>query len=135
MSAVRRTSPTLDDGARDVNDPEDLGPRGPNAAAGIPIYRWLMAGFLLVMNVADVYLTKAILARGGVEANPIMRPVIGHAVSPVAIKVIVSLGVGALLLAAPVRSRFADVAVTLVVVIYVLITGWNIGVLLQSAAL
>lgn len=118
-----------------MNDPEGLGPHGPIAAAGIPIYRWLMAGFLLVMNVADVYLTKAILARGGVEANPIMRPVIGHAVSPVAIKVIVSLGVGALLLAAPVRSRFADIAVTLVVVIYVLITGWNIGVLLQSAAL
>ena len=44
--------------------------------AALPLRRWVMAASMLVLNLIDVVLTKAILRAGGVEANPIMAPII-----------------------------------------------------------
>lgn len=99
----------------------------------IPTQRWFMAVSLLVLNVIDVYLTKAIIRLGGSEANPIMAPIMDHAALPILLKTVVSLGVGALLLASPIRSKFADRAVGLVLVGYVIVMGWNLGILLQAS--
>ena len=101
----------------------------------LPIGRWLMAVALLVLNVIDVYLTKAILGRGGVESNPIMRPIIHDALSPIVLKTAISLGVAVLLLASPREAKWADRAVGVVLVAYTLVMGWNLGILLQSIGL
>lgn len=108
----------------------------PSAMAGtIPLRRWLMAVTILFLNLFDVVVTKAILGRGGVEANPIMAPIMDHPAYPLILKTVVSLGVGALLLASPRESKLADRAVMIVIVAYVIVMGWNLGILLQASGL
>ena len=46
---------------------------------------------------------------------------------------VVALGVGALLLASPRESKLADRSVMLVITAYVLVMGWNFGILFQAA--
>lgn len=99
----------------------------------IPLRRWLMAVMILVLNLVDVVVTKAILGYGGQEANPIMAPIIDHPAYPVILKTVVSIGVGALLLASPRQSKLADRSVMLVIVAYVIVMGWNFGILFQAA--
>lgn len=88
-----------------------------------------MAVTILVLNLADVALTKAILAAGGVESNPIMQPVVDHPSYPILLKTFVALAVGILLLASPRESKLADRSVLAVIVAYVGVVAWNIGVL------
>ena len=95
----------------------------------VPVHRWVMATLMVVFNLVDVVLTRAVLAAGGTEANPIMRPVMEDAAGALFVKTLVALGVGALLVAAPVHSKFADRAVATVLVLYVCVVGWNLGVL------
>jgi Domain of unknown function (DUF5658) len=99
----------------------------------IPLRRWLMAVSMLLLNVMDVVVTKAIIRLGGIEANPIMAPIMDHPSYPLILKTIVALGVGGLLLASPVESKLADRAVFAVIVAYVVVMGWNFGILLQAA--
>lgn len=99
----------------------------------IPLRRWLMAVSILVLNLLDVVVTKAIIRLGGLEANPIMAPIIEHPSYPLIVKTVVSLGVGALLLASPRESKLADRAVFIVIVAYVIVMSWNFGILLQAA--
>jgi len=99
----------------------------------LPLRRWVMAAAMLVLNLIDVVLTKAILRAGGVEANPIMAPIMDHPSYPLILKTVVALGVGALLLASPVQSKLSDRAVAVVLVIYTAVTVWNVGILLQSS--
>lgn len=101
----------------------------------IPLHRWFMALFLLLFNVADVLITKAILGHGGIEQNPVMKPIMDDRAMPLVVKTLVALFVGALLLRAPVPSKLADRAMGLVLVTYVLVLGWNFGVLLQALQL
>lgn len=103
------------------------------ALGAIPLRRWLMAASILVLNLVDVIVTKAILSYGGQEANPIMAPIMNHPAYPVIVKTVVSVGVGALLLASPADSKLADRSVMLVIVAYVIVMGWNFGILLQAA--
>ena len=98
----------------------------------VPFGRWLLALGLVVVNVADVAITKAILSYGGSEANPIMSPIIDHPSAPILIKTLVAVLVGVLLIASPTTSRVADRGVMLVLALYVVILGWNTGVLLQA---
>lgn len=104
-----------------------------NASSTIPLRRWLMAVTILFLNLVDVIVTKAILRLGGSEANPIMAPIIEHPAYPLILKTVVSVGVGALLLASPRDSKLADRSVMLVIVAYVIVMGWNFGILLQAA--
>ena len=98
----------------------------------IPVGRWLMAAVLVSLNLVDVLLTRAILAAGGSESNPIMQPVIRNAYVPVLIKVGLAGLVGVLLLASPRRSKLADRAVLATVVLYALVIAWNGGLLLHT---
>lgn len=100
----------------------------------IPVRRWLMAVMLLVLNLTDVIMTKAILSYGGREANPLMAPIIDHPLYPVLLKTVIAVGVGALLLASPRDSKLADRAVGFVLVGYTILIGWNIGILAAQSA-
>ena len=100
----------------------------------IPIHRWFMALFLLIFNVADVVMTKAIIRLGGEERNPVMQPIIKDPALPLVLKSLIAISVGVLLLRAPATSKIADRAMTFVLVAYVIVLGWNLGVLLQAAS-
>lgn len=120
---------------RDVGPVDDgVAGAGPDGVIDrtIPLSRWLLALGLVLVNVADVWITKLILLRGGVEANPVMRPIIDHPAAPVLVKTLVAVAVGLLLIASPPASKFAGRAVGAVLLLYVVILGWNIGVLLQA---
>lgn len=99
----------------------------------VPVGRWVMVAALISLNFLDVITTKVIISLGGQEANPIMRPLIDDPAAPFALKIGMCVAVGALLLRAPARSRFADRAVLLAVGVYTLVIGWNLGVLLQAS--
>lgn len=103
------------------------------ADSSLPLGRWLMAAALLGLNLLDVVVTKWILQRGGTEMNPVMRPIIRDPAAPLVVKLLVATLVGALLLASPRNSRFADRAMVVVVVAYAVVVAWNIGILLQAA--
>ena len=63
-------------------------PVGEDGPRMIPIRRWLMAVTILVLNLVDVIVTKAILRHGGSEANPIMAPIMDHPAYPLILKTI-----------------------------------------------
>jgi len=89
---------------------------------------WL-AGAIVVLNLADVVLTKAVLHNGGVEANPLMHSLMTGMVAPVGLKMIVAGVVGLLLLRCPVESRLGERSVAVVVGLYGVIVVWNAVVL------
>jgi hypothetical protein len=101
----------------------------------IPMRRWYLAATLVVLNLLDVAFTKWILALGGEEGNPLMRPIIDHPTAPLVLKVGLCLAIGALLLACPPKSRVADTAMTVAVIVYTIVIGWNLSVLVQAAGL
>ncbi len=86
----------------------------------------------MLLNVADVVMTKAILARGGTEANPFVATFIDHPVSPLLVKGLLALGIGVLLVMSPLERRFVDWAVGGVVGVYSLVVCWNVFVLFEA---
>jgi Domain of unknown function (DUF5658) len=100
---------------------------------GIPVARWVMAAALLSLNLLDVVTTKLILQAGGSEANPVMAPLVDHPYGAYALKLSMAVGVGFLLLKAPRSSRLADRAVLAAIGIYMLVIGWNTGLLISAA--
>ncbi|MEZ5320931.1 MAG: DUF5658 family protein [Microthrixaceae bacterium] len=107
----------------------DITEAAPHRVRAISMRRSLLAIGLVSLNLADVVVTRIILGSGGREANPLMEPVMGNPVRALLLKTIVSLLASALLFAAPPRSRLADAAVAVVVLVYTGIVGWNLGVL------
>lgn len=89
---------------------------------------WL-AGAIVVLNLVDVALTKAVLHHGGVEANPLMHSLMSGLAAPVGLKMVVAGVVGLLLLRCPVESRLGERAVAVVVGLYGVIVVWNAVVL------
>jgi hypothetical protein len=98
----------------------------------IPVARWVMAAALLSLNLLDVVTTKLILRVGGSEANPVMAPLVDHPYAAYALKLSMAVAVGALLLKAPRSSRLADRAVLAAIGAYVLVIGWNTGLLISA---
>lgn len=98
----------------------------------VAVGRWLLAAALLVLNLVDVVLTKQVLAMGGAEMNPVMRPIMDDAASPFVVKSLIALFVGVLLLACPRTSKFPERAMAVVLVVYGVVAAWNLGVLLQA---
>ena len=96
--------------------------------------RLLLALSLMVLNAADVLATRALLDRGGVEANPLMRGLMEGLAAPLGLKVAVAGLVGVLLLCCPPRTRWAEHAVTAVVAGYALVVTWNLVLVAQAAA-
>jgi len=91
----------------------------------VPVRRlWLAAGVVL-LNVADVLLTKAVLHHGGVEANPMMAGLMGGFAAPLGLKMVVAGTAGILLMLCPVDAKLGERAVIAVVALYSFIVVWN----------
>jgi Domain of unknown function (DUF5658) len=99
----------------------------------IPVRRWYLVATLVILNLLDVLTTRWILGHGGIEQNPILRPIIHDPLAPLLIKLGLCLVIGSLVLAAPRRSRFADGGLVAIVAIYTCVIGWNVAVVLQAA--
>lgn len=90
---------------------------------------------LVVLNAADVVLTRAVLDRGGIELNPLMRELMAGFAAPMGLKIAVSALAGGLLLACPPRSRLAEPAVLTILGVYCAIVIWNACLLLRLITL
>lgn len=95
--------------------------------------RWLAIVGLLVLNVADLVLTRRLLGMGGVEANPVMAPLIGGGWG-VLIKVALPVAVGVRCLRAPL-TRGLVLALCWVCVLYLGVVLWNAQLLSDPALL
>lgn len=90
--------------------------------------RWLLFVALVVLNVADVITTAMVLARGGVETNPFIEPIIDDMTMVSLLKGAV-LGIVGVLLVRCRDSRIAEVSLTLTTGWYLAVVGWNVSVL------
>ena len=95
----------------------------------VSIRRLSLATCVVLLNVADVISTKAVLARGGIEGNPVMSDLMTGFAAPLGLKMMVAGVVGLLLMMCPPESRFAERAVTTVVGIYTAVVVWNMAIL------
>jgi hypothetical protein len=89
-----------------------------------------LLAWLILLNIADLVTTHAVLDRGGSESNPLMQHIVDTAAHAWVLKG-ACLGVVALLV---LRSRLPQrVSLTLGVVNlwYALVVAWNVGVLAQ----
>jgi hypothetical protein len=121
-------------GTESERTPRSLTERAESAVdRSIPIRRWYLVSTLVILNLLDVLTTRWILDHGGTEQNPILRPVIEHPVAPLLIKLGLCLVIGSLVLAAPRRSRFADIGLVSIVAVYTCVIAWNAAVLVQAA--
>lgn len=107
----------------------------PRSAAGVS-WPWVdasrrrigLAVALIVLNLADVLTTRAVLASGGIEANPLMVGLMQGLAAPLLLKTAVAGVAGLLLLCCPPASRRAERATATVVGIYLAVVVWNLGV-------
>lgn len=90
--------------------------------------RWLLFAALVVLNVADVITTELVLARGGIETNPFIEPIVDDMVTVSLLKGMVLAIVGLLLLRCR-DSRVVELALTLTTGWYIAVVGWNLTVL------
>lgn len=98
----------------------------------VPLYRWCMAVTLMGFSLADVYVTQAIRRAGGTETNPVMVGLISDPSSQLLVKTLVTLAVCVLLIAVRTTSVAFVRGVGLVIALYVVVMGWNLGVLLAA---
>jgi len=95
----------------------------------IPVRRVYLAAAIVILNLSDVLLTRAVLDRGGVEGNPLMAGLMQGLAAPLGVKALVAAIVGILLLVSPVESKFAEWAVATVVGLYIGVVVWNSSLL------
>jgi hypothetical protein len=94
-----------------------------------PVRRLYLAAAVLVLNLCDVLLTRAVLDRGGVEGNPLMAGLMEGLAAPLGVKALGAVVVGILLMVSPVDSKFAERAVVCVAGLYLGIVIWNTAML------
>ena len=94
-----------------------------------PVRRLYLAAAVLVLNLCDVLLTRAVLDRGGVEGNPLMAGLMEGLAAPLGVKALGAVVVGFLLMVSPVVSKFAERAVVCVAGLYLGIVLWNTAML------
>lgn len=130
VTTLDRPAPTIVGGS-DVgaNDPVVLR-RGtivrlPVLGRLVPLLRLQMGFGLILLNLADVLLTRMLLGRGAIEVNPLMASLMGDATSSVGTKVLIPAFAAALLVMCPSDSKLADWSVTVVLGVYVAIVAWN----------
>jgi len=90
--------------------------------------RWVLFGLLVLLNLADVVTTGYVLALGGVETNPLVKPIVDNLWAVSALKAAVLALVGALLVRCA-GSRLAEVALVVATGWYLAVVSWNITVL------
>ena len=91
----------------------------------VPARRLWLAGGVVVLNVADVLLTTAVLHYGGVEANTVMAGLIRGFAAPLGLKMVVAGLAGILLMLCPPDAKLGERAVVAVVALYSVIVVWN----------
>lgn len=89
----------------------------------------MLVGVLAVLNVLDLVSTRAVLSRGGVERNPLMRPVMDDLWHGALVKGACLALIVVLLARCPAPSRRADLTMLAVCGWYLLVVGWNLQVL------
>jgi Domain of unknown function (DUF5658) len=94
--------------------------------------RWFLLAILGALNLLDLVTTKLVLNAGGVEANPVMAPIIHHPYAPALVKTAGFLAVALVLRACPPRSAIVDRALVFVTVLYTAIVSWNLVNLLVN---
>lgn len=100
----------------------------------VPLLRLQMGVALVLLNLADVLLTKALLGVGAIEANPVMAPLMPGTLAPIGAKTLIPAFAALLLVMCPPESKLADRAVATVLGVYVGIVLWN-GALLAHLTL
>ncbi|MCB1006298.1 MAG: hypothetical protein KDB35_19095 [Acidimicrobiales bacterium] len=96
--------------------------------------RWVLLVALALLNALDLITTRAVLAAGGAEANPVMAPIIHHPYAPLLVKT-AGIGVVALVVnCCPPDSKVVNRALALSVVAYAAIVSWNLVNLLVAGA-
>jgi len=89
--------------------------------------RWMAVVGLVVLNLADLVVTRRALALGGVEANPLMAPII-HGTWGVAVKAGLPVVIGYRHLRAPLRRPLV-LGLTWMCVVYSAVVCWNLHLL------
>jgi hypothetical protein len=123
--------PTLDLRSADAPLLSDLVPlEDPNR---IPLVgtRWVLLVALALLNVLDLITTRAVLAAGGAEANPLMSNVINDTWTPLLIKTAGVALVAVVVNSCPPDSKVVNRALATTVVIYAAIVSWNMMNLIQ----
>ena len=90
--------------------------------------RWSVLAALVVLNVLDVVSTAAVIAAGGNESNPLMRPLIDGIWAAVALKAVVLVAIG-WLLARCSDSRRIGVMMACTTGWYIAVVSWNLAIL------
>lgn len=101
----------------------------------LSLRRWYLVLALVLLNLLDVVTTRWVLALGGDEQNPLMRPLIDHPTAPLAMKVGLCLLIGVLVMAAPRESKFPERAVGVVALAYALVVAWNSAMVIRGLAM
>lgn len=90
--------------------------------------RWSVLALLVVLNALDVVTTVAVLADGGIENNPLMRPLVDGVWPAVVVKAAVLVSIG-WLLARCHDSRKIEVMLVCATGWYLAVVSWNLAIL------
>lgn len=94
--------------------------------------RWVLLVSLALLNVLDLVTTRAVLAAGGVEGNPLMARIVDDPVAPVLVKSAGVLLVALVVNVCPPDSKLVNRALALSVITYAAIVSWNLVNLLVA---
>lgn len=94
--------------------------------------RWVLLVSLALLNVLDLITTKAVLAAGGSEANPVMASIIHDPVTPILVKTAGVALVAVVVNSCPADSRLVNRALSFTVITYAFIVSWNLVNLLVA---
>jgi len=87
--------------------------------------RWVLLVALALLNVLDLITTRAVLAAGGAEANPLMSTVIDSTWTPLLVKTAGVALVAVVVNSCPADSKVVNKALATTVLVYSLIVSWN----------
>lgn len=88
--------------------------------------RWVLLVALALLNVLDLITTRAVLAAGGQEGNPVMAQIIHDPLAPVLVKTAGVLLVAVVVNACPPDSKLVNRALAGSVLAYSAIVSWNL---------
>lgn len=88
--------------------------------------RWVLLVALALLNVLDLITTRAVLAAGGQEGNPVMAQIIPDPIAPVLVKTAGVLLVAVVVNACPPDSKLVNRALACSVLAYSAIVSWNL---------
>lgn len=90
-----------------------------------------LLAWLIALNIADLFTTKAVLDRGGRESNPIMQPLVDELWQAATVKGL-CLAVVCILVLRCQHLRRVSVALGVVNLWYVGVVGWNLVTLARA---